>query len=105
MTENFLKAIKKRSPFVWRKTLERKLLNKGIDRGKRSKISPENSENPIISNTPIQVDNLSEVDTIARLKKENSELKANLEKAENNLTIALLTQSQEIKKSSELLGK
>lgn len=51
MTEKILKSVKKRSPFVWRKTLERKRLNKGIDRGKKSKISLENSENPVISNT------------------------------------------------------
>jgi hypothetical protein len=105
MTENFLKAIKKHSPLVRRKTLERKRLNKGVNGGKRSKISPENLENPVISNTTIQVDNLSEAGTIARLKKENSELKADLEKVETKLTIALLAQSQEIKKNSELLGK
>lgn len=107
MTEKILKAVKKNSPLVWRKTLERKRLNKGVSGGKRSKISPENSENPIISNSnpTIQVDNLSEDDTIVRLKKENSKLKADLEKVENKLTIALLSQSQEIKKNSELLGK
>jgi hypothetical protein len=105
MTEKILKSVKKRSPFVWRKTLERKRLNKSIDGGKRPKISPENSENPVISNTTIQVDNLSEDDTITRLKKENNELKANLEKVETKLTIASLAQSQEIKKNSELLGK
>jgi len=106
MTENFLKAVKKKhSPLVWRKTLERKRLNKGINRGKRSKISPENSESSVISNTTIQVDNLPEDDTIVRLKKENSELKVNLGKVENKLTIALLTQSQERKENDSLRGK
>src|SRR5689334_18952007 len=105
MTEKILKSIKKRSPVVLRRTLERKRLDKNINKGKRSKIFPENSENPVISDTTIQADNLSENDTSDDLKTKNKILKDNLKKVKEQLAYSSSIESQAKTENKSLLEK